>query len=83
MSTSKRVEFSGTGIPIRENDIDTDQIIPARFLKEITFEHMGSYLFYDARIDENGEQKDHVLNDEKYKQASFMIVGRQLWLWIF
>ena len=37
--------ISGKGCPIMGNDLDTDRIIPARFLKEITFENMGHYLF--------------------------------------
>jgi 3-isopropylmalate/(R)-2-methylmalate dehydratase small subunit len=40
----------GSAVPLLGDDIDTDQIIPARFLKEITFEKMGEYLFYDARF---------------------------------
>ena len=37
----KRRQISGRGIPVTGNDIDTDRIIPARFLKEVTFESMG------------------------------------------
>ena len=40
---------SGAIVPITGNDVDADQIVPARFLKEITFDQMGDYLFYDAR----------------------------------
>lgn len=73
---SKRTEIAGTAVPIRGNDIDTDRIIPARFLKEITFDRMGDYLFYDVRFDQNHQPKNHPLNDPRYKQASIMIVGR-------
>ena len=59
MLDTKRIQLSGKAIPIRGDDLDTDQIIPARFLKEITFEKMGDYLFYDARFDRLGIYKAH------------------------
>ena len=75
MQTQKIVKIQGTGITIRGNDIDTDRIIPARFLKEITFANMGNYAFYDERFDENGNKKMHPFNDEKYRGASILIVN--------
>ncbi len=53
---------AGTGVPLRGDDIDTDQIVPARFLKEVTFDNMGKYAFYDARRSEDGSMNDHPLN---------------------
>lgn len=67
--------LSGKGCPIVGNDIDTDRIIPARFLKEITFENMGHYLFYDVRFDQNETPKTHTLNEMRYKDASIMVVN--------
>jgi 3-isopropylmalate/(R)-2-methylmalate dehydratase small subunit len=67
--------LSGKGCPILGNDIDTDRIIPARFLKEITFENMGHYLFYDVRFDQNENPKEHTLNEIQYKDASIMVVN--------
>lgn len=64
-------ECSGQGISLRGNDIDTDRIIPARFLKEITFSRMGEYPFYDERFNEDGSQKDHPFNS--HQGASFLI----------
>ncbi|PSQ70590.1 MAG: 3-isopropylmalate dehydratase small subunit, partial [Bacteroidetes bacterium QH_1_64_81] len=55
MSTAKDKvvsQIQGPGVPIRGNDIDTDQIVPARFLKEVTFDNMGEYAFYDVRRDD-------------------------------
>ena len=65
---------SGTGVPVRGNDIDTDQIIPARYLKAITFDGLGEYAFYDQRF-ENGEETDHPFNDERYQGASILVVN--------
>jgi 3-isopropylmalate/(R)-2-methylmalate dehydratase small subunit len=70
------VEFvSGTGIPVRGNDIDTDQIIPARYLKAITFEGLGEAVFRDLRFDENGDQKDHPFNEAQYQGANVLVVN--------
>ncbi|WP_290819244.1 3-isopropylmalate dehydratase small subunit 2 [Halovivax sp.] len=63
----------GTGVPIRGDDVDTDQILPARFLKEVTFENMADYLFYDARRDEDGTLNDHPLN--RFEGARIMVVN--------
>ena len=50
-------EVAGTGVPIPGDDIDTDQILPARFMKEVTFDNMAEYLFYDARRDDDGGER--------------------------
>ena len=76
MQSQKIIQINGTGISIRGNDIDTDRIIPARFLKEITFANMGKYAFYDERFDENGSRKNHPFNDEKFKGASILVVNK-------
>ncbi|NBV84008.1 3-isopropylmalate dehydratase small subunit [bacterium] len=68
--------ITGTAVPIVGNDIDTDRIIPARYLKEITFEHMGKYLFADARFNSDGTSKQHPLDAPEFKNASIMVVGR-------
>lgn len=75
MGVSKE-RLSGFAVPIVGDDIDTDRIVPARFLKEITFENMGNYLFYDVRYGENGEKKQHVLNESRYNKANVMIVNK-------
>ena len=65
---------AGTGVPLRGNDIDTDQIMPARFMKEVTFENMGKYVFYDARRDGDGDRNDHPFNE--YKGGNILIVNK-------
>jgi 3-isopropylmalate/(R)-2-methylmalate dehydratase small subunit len=66
---------SGTGIPIRGNDIDTDQIIPARFMKVVTFDGLGEFAFFDLRFDDEDNQKDHPMNEERFQDANVMVVN--------
>ena len=72
----KITRVSGTAVPIRGNDIDTDRIIPARYLKEVTFARMGEYPFFDERFDASGKKKDHPFNDSEYKGASLLFVNK-------
>jgi 3-isopropylmalate/(R)-2-methylmalate dehydratase small subunit len=67
--------ISGTGIVVRGNDIDTDAIVPARYLKEVTFDRMGEYPFIDERFDADGNPKPHPFNDPQYKGASILLVN--------
>ena len=66
---------AGTGVPVRGNDIDTDQVIPARFMKVVTFDGLGEFAFFDLRFDENDEQKDHPFNEPQFQNASVMAVN--------
>jgi 3-isopropylmalate/(R)-2-methylmalate dehydratase small subunit len=66
---------SGRGVPVPGADIDTDRIIPARYMKAVTFEGLGQYAFHDVRFDQEGNPKDHPFNDERYKGAGVLIVG--------
>ena len=65
---------SGPGVPVRGNDIDTDRIIPARFMKEVTFENMGDYAFYDARRHDDGSRNDHPFN--RFPEARILVVNQ-------
>jgi 3-isopropylmalate/(R)-2-methylmalate dehydratase small subunit len=69
-------KIEGTAVPLLGEDIDTDRIIPARFLKEITFENMGKYAFYDARFDADGNRLDHPFNAPCFQGASILVAGR-------
>ena len=72
----KITKVSRTAVPIRGNDIDTDRIIPARYLKEVTFARMGEYPFFDERFDGSGKKKVHPFNDPEYKGASILFVNK-------
>jgi len=72
----KIVKVEGSAVPMRGNDIDTDRVIPARYLKEVTFARMGEYPFYDERFDGAGRKKDHLFNDPEYKGAAILFVNK-------
>jgi 3-isopropylmalate/(R)-2-methylmalate dehydratase small subunit len=67
-----RRQVTGRGIPVTGNDIDTDRIIPARFLKAVTFEGMGEHAFEDARK----QNPEHPFNQPVYEGASVLVVGQ-------
>ncbi|MEM1441244.1 MAG: 3-isopropylmalate dehydratase small subunit [Verrucomicrobiota bacterium] len=75
MALEKITSVSGRGVYVPGSDIDTDRIIPARFMKCVTFDGLGEYLFYDVRHEVDGTPKDHPLNDEKYAGASILLSG--------
>ncbi len=67
MSKEKFIKLTSTAVPLSVENIDTDQIIPARFLKATTREGFGENLFRDWRFDSNNRPvKDFVLNDTKF-----------------
>ena len=68
--------IAGTAVAVRGNDIDTDRIIPARFLKVVTFDGIGEFAFQDVRIDENGSVTDHPFNNPVYRGASILLVNK-------
>lgn len=70
MSLSK---IAGRGVYIQGNDIDTDRIIPARFLKCVTFDELGPSLFADVRFDQDGTSKGHVLDAPQHQGAEILI----------
>ncbi len=73
MSLEKVRKINGRSVYVPGNDIDTDRIIPARFMKCITFDGLGEYLFYDVRKDLDGNDKNHPLNEPRYFGASVLI----------
>jgi 3-isopropylmalate/(R)-2-methylmalate dehydratase small subunit len=75
MSSTPIKQVTGKGVFVPGDDIDTDRIIPARFMKCITFDGLGEYLFYDVRKTESGEDKKHNLNDPRFAEASIILSG--------
>ena len=73
---SKRSMITGKGIPVPGDDIDTDRIIPARYLKFVTFDSLGRHVFQDERYDENGNEKDHPFNEDRFKGAEILLVNK-------
>ena len=70
------IAFRGTLIPLPRNDIDTDQIIPARFLKTTNKVGLGQQAFFDWRYDGAGEPRaDFPLNRPQYAGASVLVTG--------
>ena len=75
MSSAPIKKVTGKAVFVPGDDIDTDRIIPARFMKCITFDGLGEYLFYDVRKTESGENKNHNLNDPRFAEASILVSG--------
>ncbi len=71
----KRRTVTGRAIPVRGDDIDTDRIIPARYLKCVTFDELGKYAFMDERYDETGNPKEHPFNDKRFNGAEILLVN--------
>ncbi len=75
MASTPIKQVAGKGVFVPGDDIDTDRIIPARFMKCITFDGLGEYLFHDVRKTETGEDKKHNLNDPRFAEASIIVSG--------
>jgi 3-isopropylmalate/(R)-2-methylmalate dehydratase small subunit len=68
--------LTSTAAPLRVSNVDTDQIIPARFLRHNRSEGYGQFLFHDQRFDENGQQiPDFVLNRPEFRHAQILLAG--------
>ena len=72
MAIERITRITGRGLPLRGNDIDTDRIIPARFLKSISFEGLEHHLFEDDIAQDPG----HVIVEPRYRGASILVVNR-------
>jgi 3-isopropylmalate/(R)-2-methylmalate dehydratase small subunit len=75
MALAKITQVTGRGVYVPGDDVDTDRIIPARFMKCLTFEGLGEYAFYDERKKADGSDKPHPLNDPRFKGASVLVSG--------
>ncbi|WP_018970942.1 3-isopropylmalate dehydratase small subunit [Rubritalea marina] len=68
-------QVAGTAVPVPGADVDTDRIIPARFLKCVTFDDLAEGMFYDERFEQDGSGKNHPIDQSEYQGASVMVVG--------
>lgn len=75
MALAKVTQVAGTGVYVPGSDIDTDRIIPARFMKCVTFDGLGEFAFYDVRKNADGTDKAHPLNDPRFKGANILLSG--------
>jgi len=75
MALAKISSIVGTGVYVPGDDIDTDRIIPARFMKCVTFDGLGEYLFHDVKFEQDGSKKEHALNDPNFAGASILVSG--------
>jgi 3-isopropylmalate/(R)-2-methylmalate dehydratase small subunit len=73
MPLEKITHVHGTAVSVPGNDIDTDRIIPARFMKCVTFDGLGEFLFYDVRKNPDGSDRPHPLNDPRHARANILI----------
>ena len=75
MSLQKITHVSGRGVHVAGNDIDTDRIIPARFLKCVTFDGLGAGLFADDRKAAGAAGGVHPLDDPRFRGAAILLSG--------
>ena len=75
MSLAKITSVAGRGVSVPGNDIDTDRIIPARFMKCVSFDGLGEFVFFDVRKNADGSNKPHPLNETRFQGATILISG--------
>jgi 3-isopropylmalate/(R)-2-methylmalate dehydratase small subunit len=68
--------IEGLALPMRGEDIDTDRIMPARFLKQITFDGLGDHVFEDDRLAAKRAGGTHPFDEPKYQDAKILLANR-------
>jgi 3-isopropylmalate/(R)-2-methylmalate dehydratase small subunit len=69
---NERHHVTGTAVPLLLDDVDTDRIIPARYLRCVTFDGLGEHLFEDDRK----QDPNHPFNEERFGNACILVAGR-------
>lgn len=75
MALAKITSVTGRAVNVPGNDIDTDRIIPARFMKCVTFDGLGEFVFFDVRHDPQGNKIDHPIDRPEHKGATILLSG--------
>jgi 3-isopropylmalate/(R)-2-methylmalate dehydratase small subunit len=76
MSDATRTVITAPAIPVRGHDIDTDRIIPARFLKCVVFEGLGHHVFEDDRRQDAAAGRIHPFDDPRFQTARILLANR-------
>ncbi|NCW27609.1 MAG: 3-isopropylmalate dehydratase small subunit [Verrucomicrobia bacterium] len=75
MSLSPIKKITGRAVPMEGDDIDTDRIIPARYMRCVTFDGLGEFLFRDIRQTPEGKSTNHPIDQAKFKGATILVSG--------
>lgn len=75
MPLQKITSVTARCVPVPGADIDTDRIIPARFLKCVTFDDLAGVMFWDERFESDGSSKGHPIDAPEYAGAGILVAG--------